>query len=171
MSNLQLRGPPCWKQRRAGSSGCLEHAQPRAFLLENVRGLITNHPSVLRWILQALQQLCGGRYVIHAHVLNNTESGIPHHRKRLWILGIWRDTLVRPFQWPNNIGCVPLDAVLDPSDRPATTSDMPPASQSHALSNFAQAFKEVCEVLRVNPLTSNVVADIDGSMGRGPHWM
>ncbi len=149
----------------------LEQAQPRVFLLENVCGLITHHPSVLRWILRALQELCGRRYVIYAHVLNNAESGIPHHRKRLWIVGIWRDALLCPLQWPSNIGCVPLDAILDPFDRPATTSDMPPASQTHARSNFARAFQEVCEGLHVNPLRSNIVADIDGSTGRGPHWM
>ena len=146
---------------------------PKTFLLENVGGLWFQHRDALRWILEELNKIDSGRYTLEMTILNSKDHGLPHSRSRLWIVGVDR-RLVRPeapFRWPPPVGHAPLELILDPRTREATVYDMPPETQTTARSNFMEAFRKVAESLRIDPLRSEAVVDVDSSTSRGPHWM
>ena len=140
---------------------------PKTFCLENVEGLVTRRPDALAWILSSLRDLSGQRYFIDARLMNASEHGLPQNRPRLFIVGIDKALLPRGFrsQWPEPIGHVPLELLLDPQEETVTTEHMPPATQATARRNFVQAFTEIVTRLKVNPLQTDIVADIDGGWG------
>ena len=60
--------------------------KPKAFLLENVRGLYTHdHGRTFETIMQKLHDLGYGTYDL---LLNSSDFGVPQNRVRLYILGI-----------------------------------------------------------------------------------
>jgi len=64
----------------------LEHHRPRAFLLENVAGLVTHDKGrTLQTILETLHEL---RYDVWYKVLDAAEYGVPQHRDRIYIVGM-----------------------------------------------------------------------------------
>lgn len=68
----------------------LEKYQPKAFLLENVRGLYTHDGGrTFETILGKLHNLGYGTYDL---LLNSSDFGVPQNRVRLYILGIKNDT-------------------------------------------------------------------------------
>jgi len=68
----------------------LEKYKPKAFLLENVRGLKTNDGGrTYETIISSLEKI---GYGTHALVLNSSDFGVPQNRVRLYILGIYGAT-------------------------------------------------------------------------------
>jgi DNA (cytosine-5)-methyltransferase 1 len=64
----------------------LEHHRPRAFLLENVAGLVTHDKGrTLQTILDVLYEL---RYDVWYTVLDAADYGVPQHRERIYIVGM-----------------------------------------------------------------------------------
>jgi len=64
----------------------LEHHRPRAFLLENVAGLVTHDRGrTLQTILDVLYEL---RYDVWHQVLDAADYGVPQHRDRIYIVGM-----------------------------------------------------------------------------------
>ncbi len=64
----------------------LKHHRPRAFLLENVAGLVTHDKGrTLQTILDALHEL---RYDVWYKVLDAADYGVPQHRDRIYIVGM-----------------------------------------------------------------------------------
>lgn len=78
----------------------LRQKRPKAFILENVRG-ITNHDGgrTLKTILGTLDEL---GYNYKYNVLNAKEYGIPQHRERWYCIGIRKDinTNINLFNFP-----------------------------------------------------------------------
>ncbi len=72
----------------------LQAFQPKAFVMENVPGLVSGKmQSTFQEIIQALTA-CG--YTVQARVLNAAHYGVPQARKRLIILGIRNDLNIVP---------------------------------------------------------------------------
>lgn len=70
----------------------IEHHQPRAFLLENVRNLLSHDKgNTMRVILHALDEL--GYDVDHKVI--DARSWVPQHRERIFITGFRRDVPTR----------------------------------------------------------------------------
>ncbi|MBE2228870.1 MAG: DNA cytosine methyltransferase [Ignavibacteria bacterium] len=72
---------------------------PRAFLLENVKGL-ENHDNgnTLSRMIEILETL---NYKVENKVLNSmTHANIPQNRERIFIIGIHKDYLKEPFSFP-----------------------------------------------------------------------
>jgi len=69
---------------------CLEtirYTQPKCFLLENVRGLISHDDGkTFKTILKSLKNL--KKYNIYSKVLNTQDYGLPQNRPRVYIIGI-----------------------------------------------------------------------------------
>ena len=64
----------------------LEQNQPKAFLLENVRGLKTHDEGrTFETVLSSLHRL---GYGTHELILNSSDFNVPHNRVRLYVLGI-----------------------------------------------------------------------------------
>lgn len=72
----------------------LEHHRPRAFLLENVAGLVTHDGGrTLTTILETLHEL---RYDVWYRVLDAVDYGVPQHRERIYIVGLRVDKSREP---------------------------------------------------------------------------
>jgi len=76
----------------------LSETKPRAFLLENVKGLLTNnHGSTWKTIQDVLGEL--GYSFKHA-VLDSSKFGVPQRRERLYIAGFLDPEDARHFSFP-----------------------------------------------------------------------
>jgi DNA (cytosine-5)-methyltransferase 1 len=76
----------------------LKKHQPKAFLLENVRGLVGHdNGNTFNRILEIL----GSGYVVHHALLNAKDFGLPQSRLRVYIVGIRKDLPgAKNFQFP-----------------------------------------------------------------------
>ncbi len=81
-----------------GLSKIIKTKQPKAFLLENVKGLINiNGGKNLQEIILLLKN-CG--YQISYRVFESTEFGIPQARERVYFVGIRNDLYDKSFNFP-----------------------------------------------------------------------
>ena len=80
--------------------------RPRAFLLENVKGLATQHRATFENILQRLRQMAGSSYKVGFKILGTADFGIPQHRERVYIVGLLQAARVPgvSFTWPTPMG-------------------------------------------------------------------
>ena len=79
----------------------LRRHQPKAFFLENVKGLaIHDKGRTLHTILEHLDN--AGYDVVSPEVLNAMDYGVPQHRERIYIVGFRRDLMIdkSKFQYP-----------------------------------------------------------------------
>ena len=97
----------------------VEHLQrclPRAFMLENVKGLAIRHKDTFETLLDLISRITqNGKpaYGVSWKLLDTcTHGGLPQHRPRIYIIGVRMDSLVRPFMWPDPVAMVPLSAPL-----------------------------------------------------------
>ena len=97
---------------------CLEvitHKLPKIFILENVKTLITlNNGLYFNEILNGLNK--NNKYHISWKVLNTKDYGIPQNRERLYIIGIRRDVLKFPFNFPKEVKMKSLKQFIDEDD-------------------------------------------------------
>ena len=89
----------------------LKSKRPRAFLLENVKRLVSHQQGrTLDIIVRSLNDL---GYAVHHKVLNALDFGLPQKRERLFIFG-YRGGKGGAFLWPEGgVRMKPLDAVLE----------------------------------------------------------
>lgn len=81
----------------------LDRHHPKAFLLENVKGLtFHNKGNTLKVILSVLRDL--GYYVPDPQVLNSFDYGVPQRRNRVYIVGIREDIAGKEnFKYPDPV--------------------------------------------------------------------
>ena len=98
----------------------LRHHHPRAFILENVIGITsTKFADTFQHILLELRAITGddgSHYIVTYRVVNTANWGLPHHRERVYIIGLWTATMNKasPFLWPRAAtNSVPIDDLLD----------------------------------------------------------
>ncbi|MEZ4905569.1 MAG: DNA cytosine methyltransferase [Spirosomataceae bacterium] len=78
----------------------LKRKQPKAFFLENVKGL-RNHDKgrTLATILSTLRDDLG-YFVPKPQIINAKDFGVPQHRERLFIVGFHKDLEISSFEYP-----------------------------------------------------------------------
>lgn len=79
----------------------LRRYQPKAFFLENVKGLaIHDKKKTLKTILNTLDEV--GYYVPTPEIVNAMYFGVPQHRERIYIVGFRKDLGIKPeeFMYP-----------------------------------------------------------------------
>ncbi|MBQ6752055.1 MAG: DNA cytosine methyltransferase [Bacteroidaceae bacterium] len=84
--------------------GILRKHQPKAFFLENVKGLaIHDKGRTLKTILEHLDD--AGYDVVPPQILNAMDFGVPQHRERIYIIGFRKDLGidVKNFQYPKPV--------------------------------------------------------------------
>ena len=88
--------------------------RPRAFLLENVKGLVTQHNATFKQILQQLRHMAGSAYKVGFKIIDTADFGIPQHRERVYIVGLLRDAMVPGFSFtlPTPRRRIPLGTAL-----------------------------------------------------------
>jgi len=81
----------------------LRKKQPKAFFLENVKGL-RNHDrgKTLATILNVLRNDLG-YFVPEPEIINAKDFGVPQNRERIFIVGFHPDTRVTEFSYPNPV--------------------------------------------------------------------
>ena len=101
----------------------IRHKKPRAFILENVKGLV-NHDGgkTLKTILNKLGGKINGEtntdkfkdclnYFVHFKVINSKDFGVPQNRERIYIIGFLKDV---EFEFPKtNIKSIKLMDIID----------------------------------------------------------
>jgi DNA (cytosine-5)-methyltransferase 1 len=88
--------------------------RPKAFLLENVKQLVTHDKGrTFKIILQKLDKL---GYFIHYKILNGLDFGVPQKRERIIIVGFNENF---PFRFPSrgNGKVLTLDDILEPDEK------------------------------------------------------
>ena len=81
----------------------IKECQPKCFILENVRGLVTHdNGKTLKVILKLLSD-CG--YIVSYRVLSSIDYGVPQMRQRIYFVGIKEDLNidVKKFKWPQTL--------------------------------------------------------------------
>lgn len=80
----------------------IKDKNPKAFLLENVPGLLTHdNGKTFEVIKNTLLEL---GYTVDYQVLNSAEFGVPQQRRRIYIVGFRRDLVDTAFQFSYPIG-------------------------------------------------------------------
>lgn len=78
----------------------IQEKRPRAFFLENVRGLV-NHDNgkTFKIIKDILEQELG--YSIYYKIVKATDYGLPQHRPRIFIIGFRDESFMKGFSFPS----------------------------------------------------------------------
>ena len=137
--DLYTAGPPCQPFSSDGRHGdarglaflrvleTVGEVRPRAFVIENVKGLLSaRHAALREHIIGHLQNLRGpdGKrfYKIRMRVLDTKIiGGLPQSRPRVYIVG-WRRAEERmAFTWPAPLRCVSFSSLVE---RRATTTTL-----------------------------------------------
>ncbi|GAB3053061.1 hypothetical protein GCM10027155_19340 [Acinetobacter apis] len=84
-------------------SEILEVKKPKAFILENVRGLVNHDDGNTFKIIKSELEAQG--YIVYHKILKASEFGRPQHRPRIFIVGFNKDQVdvTMPFEFPNPI--------------------------------------------------------------------
>lgn len=115
--DLLCAGFPCQSFSNVGKKGGLDDprgaliyevirilrgCKPKAFILENVKGLTThNKGKTFKFIVSQLKE-CG--YNVYYKILEAKDYGVPQIRKRVFIVGVRNDVKIE-FEFPNATGC------------------------------------------------------------------
>lgn len=75
----------------------LKYKKPKAFLLENVRGLLTHDDGKTFAVIK--QELSALNYTFHFKVIKASEHNLPQHRPRLYMVG-FREDIKDVFKFP-----------------------------------------------------------------------
>jgi DNA (cytosine-5)-methyltransferase 1 len=74
--------------------------QPKAFLLENVKGLTTHDQGkTFKTVKKTLENELG--YHVSYQILNSKDFGVPHNRPRIYIVGFKDHNVGKGFRFPN----------------------------------------------------------------------
>ena len=116
----------------------IREAQPRAFILENVEGLLKMDGGALfDDVLHILRNVVRPRFHRVVYKLMNTaQHGIPQNRPRVYIIGIRHDFDGSAFKFPQRMPCAHIDEFLGPCQTPPDDSVMPPPRQTTARNNL-----------------------------------
>ena len=80
----------------------VQETQPRVFIYENVRGLLTHDNGhtwkVMNDVLQSLNYR-----IVEPQILNASDYGIPQSRRRVFVIGIRNDIKCREFEYPQPV--------------------------------------------------------------------
>lgn len=150
---------------------------PRTFLLENVRGLVSQHRTTFQHILEQLRTMAGSAYLVGHKIIDTADHGLPQHRERVYIVGFLRTSIVRAarFKWPKPRKCRSLPRVLrwGPSHNRGQVRRRERAFLATASPKLKERLIAALRRIRKKGLDPRdisrpIVVDIDGSKS---HWM
>lgn len=90
----------------------LKETQPKCFLLENVKGLVTHDRGKTLEVI--LQRLNDSGYDVTYKVLTSLDYGVPQMRQRVYFVGIHKNLnkSISEFNWPEKQEILPLSSYL-----------------------------------------------------------
>ena len=138
--------------------------KPRVLLSENVATLGQQFKPHSDRVVLAIESM---GYCVQTRILNTNEYGIPHHRRRWYLMGIRDDCLrdrvksARYKWWPDPCGyTVPLSTLVTPL--PPDDLKMLPDNCVRHRANVEWAYQDVVRK-GINPFSTPVVVDMDCS--------
>ena len=117
--DLLVGGSPCQSFSTVGYKGglndargtlfyeyarILDEVQPKVFIYENVRGLITHDKGRTWGKMRDIFENVLHYHISEPQILNAADYGIPQNRRRLFVIGIRNDIQAKPFEYPPKIG-------------------------------------------------------------------
>ena len=104
----------------------LGHLQPKTFVMENVKGLISGKMKLI--FAECLKELKNCGYRVRARLFNTSSFGVPQNRQRLIFIGIRNDLNIEP-SFPKPHG--PIVSIME-AIKGADTSGVPTLSPQYA---------------------------------------
>lgn len=142
----------------------IDHAQPRAFVLENVSGLVMiDGGCYFKDIMLSLEEL--GTYNVQAKILDTKDHGIPQNRRRIYFVGIRKDCDDGSFEFPEPVPRPSIEHFLEPKRGKVDARCLPPARQGTAHANIKRAIKELL-AKGIDPFSVPYIVDCDSSSNR-----
>jgi DNA (cytosine-5)-methyltransferase 1 len=176
--DIYIAGFPCQSFSAAGLQkgfkdkrgkvfyGCcdyIDNKRPRAFILENVKRILSHDKhKTFKVVINTLKGIGGGAYDVQWKLLNSQENGVPQSRPRVYIVGIRKDCKRVAFEFPEPLERVSLESCLDPVKRKPTLEDLPTKTNKTAYSNAKFVLNKLIRE-GANPLANNYVIDVDAS--------
>lgn len=180
-ADLYIAGFPCQPFSGAGKGlgledtrgtvffGCADYIRrkrPRAFVLENVKRILSNNNGhTWEVIMNTLTRMNGGAYHVDWKVLDTQEHGVPQSRPRVYIVGVLKTVLPKNFEsfpWPEPLPMLSIEPLLEEAERKPTMKDLPSKSPT-------TPYKGVKEVMtapqkaKKDPLSRTFLIDVDAS--------
>ena len=132
---------------------------PLVVLLENVAAFVkTDSGRILKWVVSVLEN----KYSVHHTILCSSNFGLPHSRRRWFLLAIRKDRQVSPFTWPQPLAALPLVALLGPASDTSSPGNRPGLPDSLAARNVDRAVRHL-EDEGVDVASCNFVIDCDAT--------
>lgn len=79
----------------------LKQSQPKAFIFENVKGLVDpRNKEALNYIMQRIKE---AGYYANYYVVNSYDYGVPQNRVRIYIIGFKEEKFSKRFQLPKTV--------------------------------------------------------------------
>ena len=132
--DLYISGPPCQAFSQMGRGlgfkdprgnvffACIDvikKKKPRMFILENVKGLLSNDKGRTWGVIWCeLQKLEKFGYNVDWKLLNTRHYGIPHNRERIYIIGKKRGNIT----WPEKCKMKDIKTFVDHHDKKSYTT-------------------------------------------------
>ena len=150
-----------------GAVRLMEVRRPTAFVLENVKNLISiDQGRAWHTVMHTLKNMGDGAYEIHWKIVDTQDHGVPQHRERVYIVGLLKSAKVGDFIWPETLPRVPLSGFLD-NLTPVIAQR--PKRGTVAQRNLSRVLQSIRKQGRC-PEKEDIVVDIDASEKRC-HYM
>jgi len=178
--DLYIAGFPCQSFSLAGTRkglkdkrgqvffGCrdtIDAKRPRAFVLENVKGLMSHDGgATLARVMKELKEIGGGAYEVECMPLSTQDHGVPQSRPRVYIVGILKSaqSAQHKFQWPKALPKPSIEEFLDPIKGTVKLTDLPPKTSGTAYRNVTAKLKQLKKE-GIDPLNASYIIDCDSS--------
>lgn len=179
--DLYIAGFPCQSFSSAGKQrgfkdkrgevffGCAEYIEaqkPRAFILENVRAILTNDRG-RTWatVMRTLNNIDDGAYHVEYKILDTQEHAVPQSRRRVYIIGILKTALPAKFlsfPWPESLPLLSVEPLLEPVTKKPTMKDLPHKNYKTGYNNAREVLKDL-QKNKQDPFQNTFLIDIDAS--------
>lgn len=176
--DLYVAGFPCqsfslaglgkgFKDRRGlvffGVADFIQTKEPRAFILENVKGLLTHDSGrTIKKVLQVLHAIKDGAYDISMKLVDTQDHGVAQSRPRVYIVGVLKRHKVCDFKFPEELERISIDNFLEPVGETPTFADLPAKSSTTARTNAFEVLKQLTKDGKT-PFENSYVIDVDAS--------
>ena len=145
--------------------------RPEIFVLENVRAFATmnKHKELFRKMMADLRKLRDHigkpQYHIEHKVLNTKDYGIPHSRRRVYIIGFKVSSQVAPFSWPRPTPPRPTASEFLDKDDPKLVRQRVFPTAFRALERLTSGLK-ILKKQKIDFKRRTIFIDIDGGPKR-----
>ncbi len=145
---------------------------PKCFFLENVPNLVSKFPDEFARVLKKFESMKlpdgSTAYSLSWKIFNTIDNGAPQSRRRVYIVGLRTDCIVKTFKFPTALPkrLLSQGGFLDKRSAMEGKQRLPPASQTVSRKNVQAVIAELKKA-HVDPRKHHIVIDCGSST---PHY-